>query len=667
MRWSTLTLVALLASCTRQTEAGLRVVVNLSPGVTSRCLQLEISSSGNTRGSELVRIAGKTTIVIGVAQGSFADTVSLRAVGFSDEACQQRSREETAMRSATFVKGRVEQIELTFGAVTPRTEELCADGLDDDRDGQIDCADSDCNAKPCTSSMLCFAGTTCSGGTCGGGAVRTCNAPPTSCFQSTGSCEPSDGGCVYTLNAAAACNDNNSCTQQDRCETDGSCRGMPIACSQSTNVCLETMGTCDGGCAFAAKPDAGCDDNISCTIDDRCTAQGTCAGSRISCAAVDCRTVANRCEVDGGCVYDMVDAGTGCDGGLCSVSGDCLPRFPYDPTNFQVVQLRKPPDAPTVLDCGETTIDTTGPRPMLTNWCRSQPHEVTTISQPGGPDVVLFSFSGLTIAPDAGLVLVGDKPVIFAVLGDAQINGRITARAGPATCTDGRGVDGASPVGANSGGSGGGFRDPGGNGGGTMFSTMTSSLGPDSQQTPNPLRGGCPGGRGGGQSTRAEGGGGFQISAAGTMSVTGVISAPGRGGTGGAAGTIVPPAAPIAGNGGASGGLIVLEANVLSVSAGAIVANGGGGGSGGNNGGARGGDGSDGLDSAAQAPGGGAGAGGPGAAGGSTSGPVGAPNAQLGGGGGGGGGSAGRIFLRGAASCSLSSFVQSPMATQNCP
>lgn len=47
------------------------------------------------------------------------------------------------------------------GAGVP-TESQCDDGADNDRDGRTDCADSDCNARTCATSRLC-----CASGTCG--------------------------------------------------------------------------------------------------------------------------------------------------------------------------------------------------------------------------------------------------------------------------------------------------------------------------------------------------------------------------------------------------------------------------------------------------------------------------------------------------------------------
>lgn len=369
-------------------------------------------------------------------------------------------------------------------------------------------------------------------------------------------------------------------------------------------------------------------------------------------------------------MFDLVDAGTSCDGGICSRAGDCLARFPYQPSNFDPTQLRAPPSAPTVLDCGETIIDTTGLTPTLTNWCRNQDFPAVTIPQQGGPDAVLVTLAGLTLTPDAGLIIVGDKPLIFGVLGDVVITGTITARAGSIVCTAGRGLDGEAISGANSGGSGAGFATNGGRGGAAErlppFNSTSETLPgqAEQQQGAVPLRGGCRGGRGGATMlSAAEGGGAFQVSASGTMSLAGIASAPGRGGTGAPSSGL---GIPTGGNGGGSGGLLVFEANELTVSGGRLSANGGAGGQGGGSQ-AAGDTGSDGTTDATSAPAttGSVLAGGNGGAGGAQSPPTAGGNHPTAAGGG-GGGSAGRIVLRGASMCSLSlGVVVSPSAV--CP
>src|SRR4051812_34094896 len=43
------------------------------------------------------------------------------------------------------------------------------------------------------------------------------------CYHSTGTCRQSDGGCDFTVNSGAGCDDGIACTSGDTCAGDGSC------------------------------------------------------------------------------------------------------------------------------------------------------------------------------------------------------------------------------------------------------------------------------------------------------------------------------------------------------------------------------------------------------------------------------------------------------------
>lgn len=663
-RLALVSVLALSACPASRLERALRVVIDLDQGLTSKCLQVEVES-GSSRFSDPLVLTGKTPLTAGVPQGDLPDTIRVRALGYLDERCTQRANEESDFATGTFEDGRIGEVNLRVSVRTPRTETRCGDAVDDDRDGLTDCADPDCTSQPCVASDRCLVEPRCASGTCQSTSVRQCRAPPTTCFLPGGFCVPSDGGCEYVVSTSNSCSDFDACTVSDACQADGGCVGTPLSCPMNTTqVCRSAAGACaDGGCVYAVTPDAGCDDGEACTVDDRCSDQGACAGDRVVCAPRACAVFTGQCADGGTCLYAPVDAGTPCDGGVCSLAGDCLPPFPYAPSNFDVVQLRAPPPGPTVLDCGETIIDSTGPsvnRP--TNWCNGQPYEATVIRQDGGVEALLVSFNGLSITHDGGLRLVGDKPVIFGVFGNVSITGTIVAEAGDRICA-GASADGEASVTGNGGGAGGSFSTVGGPGGTGSFTSGGTATAIESNLGPSPLRGGCRGGRGGDQTNApARGGGGFQISAAGTMTISNTIAAPGRGGSGGVAGAITRLAS--AGNGGGSGGLLVLEASALTVSGGALTANGGGGGEGAalaanGQSGAQGA-----LTSASPAPGGsgmalGGGRGGDGAAG--TTGATGGQNTITIGGGGGGG--LGVVFLRSLAPCNLNpNAVYSPPA-----
>jgi hypothetical protein len=369
-------------------------------------------------------------------------------------------------------------------------------------------------------------------------------------------------------------------------------------------------------------------------------------------------------------------------GGTTSVT---VVDFTFTPSNFDPVAL-EPSVTPTAvtLDCGTSTFDSK--TLAFGNWCGQAPTPVI-VPQASGPDLVVIPIAQLSVASGATLKLTGDKPVVFAVFGDTTIAGTVDASATKATpgaggnvsCSVGagdpgdNGVVGSGTGGPGGGGGGGGaFGSPGG-AGGTTDNNQVSKGGVASaaEGTPElvPLRGGCAGGRGG-DGTKASaapgggGGGAVEISAAGTLSISGVVSAGGGGGVNGAEGN--------GGGGGGSGGAILLEGETVSIAGSAwITANGGGGAAGNpylNTSGSDGADGS--KNSGSQASGGsgnsGSGNGGKGAAsagaaqnGADATGPYGSR------GGGGGGGGVGRVRVHSPNACPLGSA--SPAATTACP
>ena len=56
------------------------------------------------------------------------------------------------------------------------SQEDCTDGVDNDGDGLVDCADPDCNGTPCDDGDACTTGDTCSNGACNGGGPLACDA-----------------------------------------------------------------------------------------------------------------------------------------------------------------------------------------------------------------------------------------------------------------------------------------------------------------------------------------------------------------------------------------------------------------------------------------------------------------------------------------------------------
>ena len=269
---------------------------------------------------------------------------------------------------------------------------------------------------------------------------------------------------------------------------------------------------------------------------------------------------------------------------------------------------------------------------------------------PLGPEVCVIIGRNLTVT--GTFRAIGARPLVLAAFGDfvmssgvelsvsSSSSGTPIRGAGANDATAGSGCDivGVNGESGGGGGAGGSHRGAGGMGG-------PGNLGLGAGGAPSPIvtawtfvRGGCPGGRGGNNSgVTGNGGvsGGAVLVIAGTkIQLQGAagIAASGAGGRGGGA-------VGGGGGGGGSGGFIGLDAPLVEIDATArVIANGGGGASGAGAGaGARGEDGKDTANSAAGGTGGGA-SGGDGSVGVVLGGEQGGSGIATAGGGGGGGG-----------------------------
>lgn len=552
--------------------------------------------------------------------------------------------------------------------VAGTVEVLCGDGIDNDNDGAKDCADSDCNQQSCTDGDPCTTGELCANGVCPTGAP-SCTVAPGKCFAAPGACL-TDGGCDFTQRAPGA-----SCGSGLSCAVDAGC--LP----EETGGALCSNGLDDDGdgtkdCADPSCAQSSCSDNNACTAGDLCQ-----SGSCVPGATVTCNNPpgpcfgSTSCSADGGCVYPVL-TGQACPGGFCRADGGCVPLFDFKPSNFDSALL-SPPDASVIFNCGTTQFDSSNLASPWTNWCGGNRPTVAARTQTAGEEVAIVTFDSLNLQPGNTLRLVGNRPVIFAVLGDATLAGDVhvgangttpgaggstiltpkahcgAATGGPGTCSSGSSTCG--------GGGGGAFGTAGAIGGGSAQGANGGGAGtPNGNAAIVPLRGGCSGGRGGTTSSSdlgGAGGGAFQLSAAGKLSVQGRIYSPGGGG---AAGNQSGGQNGGAGGGG-SGGAILLEGRIIELKNATLTANGGAGGSGDGNNGNGSGAGNPGADgligSLAGAPGGQSNnAGGSGGDGGTaTLLPTrGADGTGGNGSGGGGGAGVGRIRLNAVLGCSVS-------------
>ncbi len=625
---------------------------------------------------------------------------------------------------------------------------LCADDVDNDGDGRKDCADSDCNLQACSDGLACNVQEVCTNGLCGGGMAASCPASTNACVSSVGACREPDGGCFYApLPDDAGCNDGYLCTVNDACDGDGGCAGTPLACTAPPpGDCWEASGRCeelrDGGCFYdIAVGRLSCADSDPCTVNDACLEDGGCLGAPLDCSNAmspnECQVSMNQCiagacafmnrtgACDGGtcqagaCSPDVVDAGldAGVDAGSVSDAGAATDAgmtvdagvdagSPVDagltfipPSNVPLPTIE---GAATVahleFTCNATlTLNPPGYRDNLGCTEPTLPTPVL-VPQSNGPTLVVYVVDRLTIASGVTLRVVkggsgsiGDRALMFAVKGDAQINGTIDVSASEGfvgfsyIIESGPGGQGsfcpaATPGIGNAdksgGGQGGGFGLDGSNGGvgADNGGAGAPGLAASGSASLVPLRGGCPGSRGGkGASDRyGRAGGALHLWVRGQLSLNGALVASGGRGfaaqvTGGG------------GGGGGSGGGLLVEATTLSVGSSAIIAANGGSGAEGSGSilGGIGRDGQYGTVGVTPAPGGSGGntCGGFGGRGGARNGnPTdgqegGVENncntSNLGGGGGGGGG-VGRVRINALNACTIASGARiSPQATSN--
>jgi hypothetical protein len=477
---------------------------------------------------------------------------------------------------------------------------------------------SDCGGCGIPCRDLPHAVPTCGSGQC---AIASCEAGYADCDQEPkNGCEVSLGTLTDCGVCGAACSkascSGGVCTAVT-CQTGfGDCDGDQVTCEANLSTDPVNCGNCGSKCQFNAgvTPHA----TISCAA-ARCGIQ--CASGFIDCNADfrdGCEAAYSDADSDG--VADCMET---CDNdplkrdpGICGcgtpdtdtdIDGtvDCNDGCPLDPTqagaclgyapaNFDPKGVNWNVQPVGNLTCGTTTIDTTDPDgsgPLvatISNWCGTAPTPFAQ-SQNGGPQVVVIPLKGMTLVSGNTIRVVGPRPIIFGVSGAASIAGTIDASASGTTpgaggnyaCGSAQGGNGSGETkrfGGASGGGGGGFGTAGGKAG-TADTDGSDTAGGSAGATRGgsslaPLLGGCAGGQAGDcSSAGAAGGGAVQISASGTLTISGTIRA-----NGGSGATPCGSNDEGGGTGGGSGGGIFLEGKAVSTGGSTIQANGGSGG-----------------------------------------------------------------------------------------
>ncbi|MBO6934523.1 MAG: hypothetical protein JJ863_06100 [Deltaproteobacteria bacterium] len=233
-----------------------------------------------------------------------------------DGACLQQLDDESC--GPGFVCDLLEGCTLPAGAdggpPCEPSESSCTNGMDDDCDGNVDCADSECADMACDDESVCTEGDTCSGAVCVGTPI-VCDDGNV-CTDD--SCDPFLG-CVVTDNTAP-CDDGSWCNGPDECR-DGSCQEQgPPPC---TEFCNEATMACDmcasnSDCGTTTRTDWG-----TCQYSNACDETGTQTRrvTRRTCDAGRCTSTTTTERRD--CSRTVAN-GKRCGSGRMCCSGSCV-------------------------------------------------------------------------------------------------------------------------------------------------------------------------------------------------------------------------------------------------------------------------------------------------------------------------------------------------------
>ena len=175
----------------------------------------------------------------------------------------------------------------------------CDDGVDctdDPCDPKTGCGHVNDDTNSCSDSEPCTTGDKCKSGKCIGGGATNCDDKELCTLDK---CEPGKG-CVHSNNGAQPCDDGNKCTKVDVC-AGGVCTSSGGLNCNDGNLC--TIDACDPkvGCTFT--PHTGpCDDDNACTEGDKCANLSCVAGTLAACKDETPCTV-DGCDPKIGCTY----------------------------------------------------------------------------------------------------------------------------------------------------------------------------------------------------------------------------------------------------------------------------------------------------------------------------------------------------------------------------
>lgn len=388
MRLREAALVVLCAAgCSPPEDQGyLNITVELGMGTTSNCVKVKLIAEGFERSTKPMKVSDATPLRVAAYRDGLPETVSVQAMGFSDEACATRTSptEESPISAATFavppanVILRLERAGVDADgdgfsppsdcddgdpAVNPTSIETCGDGKDNDCASGTDCADPQCDAKSCGFGAVCGASacheqacsdgvdndndtlrdcadSDCASAACGVGGNCTSGVcrEPTETICEDGADNDADGliDCADPECNNSTCSDGSACTTGEVCAALSCSAGAAVTCATPPGACFSMAGSCSpdtGLCSYAPLgASVVCDDLDPCSLPDRCDGDGGCSGAPRVCApppSVCFGAGVCQATLDGGCTYAVL-AGASCSDGnnctsgdLCAADGGC--------------------------------------------------------------------------------------------------------------------------------------------------------------------------------------------------------------------------------------------------------------------------------------------------------------------------------------------------------
>ena len=236
-----------------------------------------------------------------------------------------------------------------------RGVENCTNGIDDNANGRIDCADADCvhPGGPCEicgdgidndgnggadcadPAYVCQLDGQCSDGVAGDMDLFVLSIGDDACAGvtcndsngcTTDSCDPATGQCVFAANTSA-CNDGVYCNGTDTCSA-GSCSvhaGSPCPGADGDSNCAESCNEVADNCTAADSNGSACNDGTFCDGTDSCLSGACSVHSGSPCPGADgdgncsetCDEVADNCS-------GADPNGSSCnDGAFCNGTDSC--------------------------------------------------------------------------------------------------------------------------------------------------------------------------------------------------------------------------------------------------------------------------------------------------------------------------------------------------------